>query len=720
MALNFNVRSAVVQCPESQEVYDLVISKSVYVPGDQVFNTEGDRDSFFLANTNRLDKEGDEYHPFCIVDGELQMWISDPGSWTAGMTAVVGPKGDTGPMPVISIGTVSVGAPGSQPTVTDTGTPENPILNFTIPAGVQGATATIQISPTITGLAGTQANVANLGTIEQAKLQFTIPRGDKGADGNTPVITVVENTSTSYLLRFTTGTNILTTPNLIGPAGTSPTVVVQSTATLPAGSNATVTNAGTNKDVRLQFGIPKGDKGDTGAKGTNATVQIGTVSTGLPGSNATVTNSGTSSAAILNFSIPEGRQGAQGIPGQNGVDGVNGTNGINGAAATITVGETVTLEPGNNALVQNTGTTSVAVLKFSIPKGAKGDTPDISVGTVTTGEPGTEAAAEITGTSPHLTLNLTIPEGQQGAAATNNITARGEWDPLTADGTHSLLDPDDPDYEAPYGLNDLVYYGDWSWVRRANYNDTTPEEEALPPSDNNPLWVHFVGRGPQGIQGQAGVNGADGVDGVDGAPGEAATIVVEETITLEPGNDALVENVGDSTNAILKFSIPKGATGATGATGNRGSLWGYTSDILADPGSTINLTSVLLNGATLQVDDMLISTNQSSKGIYGIVTLLDEGAGTAYVQYLNTIYAGMEWGHISGTISDQSDLINLLNNLQPNIGGEGNEDKLVATDEDGDITYIAKDSIGAVKDVFLNGESVLDENNIAQLNIRLV
>lgn len=42
------------------------------------------------------------------------------------------------------------------------------------------------------------------------------------------------------------------------------TVSVGTTTTLPPGSPATVTNSGTSTDPILNFGIPKGDKGDTG------------------------------------------------------------------------------------------------------------------------------------------------------------------------------------------------------------------------------------------------------------------------------------------------------------------------------------------------------------------------------------------------------------------------------------------------------------------------
>jgi hypothetical protein len=46
------------------------------------------------------------------------------------------------------------------------------------------------------------------------------------------------------------------------------TITVGTTTTLPAGSEATVTNTGTSTDPIFNFGIPKGDKGDKGDTGT--------------------------------------------------------------------------------------------------------------------------------------------------------------------------------------------------------------------------------------------------------------------------------------------------------------------------------------------------------------------------------------------------------------------------------------------------------------------
>lgn len=53
----------------------------------------------------------------------------------------------------------------------------------------------------------------------------------------------------------------------------------------------------------------QGPRGEQGIPGQAATVQVGQVTTGQPGSQAAVTNSGTESAAVFNFTIPQGTQG---------------------------------------------------------------------------------------------------------------------------------------------------------------------------------------------------------------------------------------------------------------------------------------------------------------------------------------------------------------------------------------------------------------------------
>ena len=73
---------------------------------------------------------------------------------------------------------------------------------------------------------------------------------------------------------------------------------------------------------------PQGPKGDTGAA---ATVTVGTVTTGEPGTDAILTNSGTENAAVLNFTIPKGETGAVGAVGPQGPKGDKGDTGPAGA-----------------------------------------------------------------------------------------------------------------------------------------------------------------------------------------------------------------------------------------------------------------------------------------------------------------------------------------------------------------------------------------------------
>lgn len=74
----------------------------------------------------------------------------------------------------------------------------------------------------------------------------------------------------------------------------------------------------------------KGDKGDSGPQGQAASVSVGSVQTGQPGEAASVVNAGTSSAAVLNFVIPQGAKGETGAQGPKGETGEQGPKGDTG------------------------------------------------------------------------------------------------------------------------------------------------------------------------------------------------------------------------------------------------------------------------------------------------------------------------------------------------------------------------------------------------------
>ncbi|MAB74948.1 MAG: hypothetical protein CMO47_00595 [Verrucomicrobiales bacterium] len=84
-----------------------------------------------------------------------------------------------------------------------------------------------------------------------------------------------------------------------------------------------------NGDLKFAFGVPvgltgaKGEDGKdstvAGPEGDAATIAVGVTSTLAPGEDATVTNAGSSSAAVFNFGIPKGEKGETGEKGE-GVD----------------------------------------------------------------------------------------------------------------------------------------------------------------------------------------------------------------------------------------------------------------------------------------------------------------------------------------------------------------------------------------------------------------
>ena len=73
-----------------------------------------------------------------------------------------------------------------------------------------------------------------------------------------------------------------------------------SSETLGAGAVATVTKTEAAGVVNLEFGLPQG---------RTATVAVGTVTTGAAGTEASVTNSGTDTDAVLDFVLPRGADG---------------------------------------------------------------------------------------------------------------------------------------------------------------------------------------------------------------------------------------------------------------------------------------------------------------------------------------------------------------------------------------------------------------------------
>lgn len=317
----------------------------------------------------------------------------------------------------------------------------------------------------------------------------------------------------------------------------------------------------TAKNQKAYFKLKNtgGPKGDKGDTGDAATITVGSTSTGAPGSNASVANVGTSSAAVLNFTIPRGDKGDKGDTGATGSPG---------AAATVTVGATTTGQPGTNASVVNAGTQSAAVLNFTIPKGAKGDTgatgsaATVAVGTTTTGQPGTNASVTNSGTQSAAVLNFTIPKGAKGDTGSAGAAA------TIAAGTTTTGQPGTSASVTNVGTSSAAIF-DFTIPKGDKGDQGNPGAAATVTVGS----TQTGGAGTSASVVNSGTSSAAVLDftipkgdkGDTGSPGSAATIAVGTVTTLQPNQSAYVTNVGTSSAAVFDIGIPKGEQGQAGS-----------------------------------------------------------------------------------------------------------------------------------------------------------
>ena len=187
--------------------------------------------------------------------------------------------------PTVTVGTTFTGAPGTSAAVTNSGTPQNAVLNFVIPqgetgaagaTGLPGAPATVTVGTTTTGAPGTNAAVTNSGTANNAVLNFTVPAGETGtanlsygiftaqpyttANNNSPMIftgtgssadIALNNTGTavnlaaggvydvSYIITGTAANNMTITPH----HNNTPYTFAEQTVASPTGATASTISA---------------------------------------------------------------------------------------------------------------------------------------------------------------------------------------------------------------------------------------------------------------------------------------------------------------------------------------------------------------------------------------------------------------------------------------------------------------------------------------------
>ena len=168
------------------------------------------------------------------------------------------------------------------------------------------------------------------------------------------------------------------TPVIVGPTGpTGPqgpvSIAVGVTTTTDPGTNASVTNVGTDDNVILNFNIPKGETGPIGPQG-------------IPGTEGPTGPTGPTG--------PQGLQGLQGIQGPTGPTGPTGPQGLQGLQGIQgPTGPTGPTGPAGPTAIEtygrkyNTSTDNISLetnIAQNIPLGNNGPTNKITTATQNT------------------------------------------------------------------------------------------------------------------------------------------------------------------------------------------------------------------------------------------------------------------------------------------------------------------------------------------------
>lgn len=216
------------------------------------------------------------------------------------------------------------------------------------------ATVTVDVGSTVTGEPGSEASVTNSGTQQNVVLNFSIPRGATGAQGPKGENGADGAPGEQGPKGDPGPAGADGEPGPAGADGKAATIQIGTVTASAPGSSPQVTNVGNENAAVFNFVLPRGeagpqgpagndgqdgaqgpqgDPGPTGADGepgAAATITVGSTTTGAAGTQANVTNSGTEYAAVLNFTIPRGAQGPQGPAGEDGARGPQGPAGEQG------------------------------------------------------------------------------------------------------------------------------------------------------------------------------------------------------------------------------------------------------------------------------------------------------------------------------------------------------------------------------------------------------
>lgn len=364
-----------------------------------------------------------------------------------------------------------------------------------------------------------------------------------------------------------------------------------------------------------------------GENAAAATVTVGSTTTGQPGSNASVTNSGTSSDAVLDFVIPRGLQGPQGEKGDTGDTGPAGTT----PSITVTATADATSSDNPSVTVTKSGTDAAPTfaMAFSGLKGAAGAAGQ----GVPAGGSGNQVLAKVNATDYNTqwkTIGLIPTGGTSGQVLTKTGSSNYQMSWSTPTGRL-------PDY--PYGALVADETGTAVWLGPNNVDPTLDVGKVLTLKD-----VAESGMPPQIIpQWEAAGGGSGGGGGVRYGIGDAQRGRMNYVVTIGGSN------VGSNGYTVvgkpsLVYAVPMSYSTVNGsvsvvadkkmlsASGSHFS-YGLSSQCQIIPGQNIEITlsSGIMGGGPISIGYLDgTSANVANDGdiISGPVScLLSDGSG---------------------------------------------------------------------------------------------
>lgn len=469
---------------------------------------------------------------------------------------------------------------------TDTGKPSR---------GASGSSATISVGSTTTGTPGTQSSVTNSGTNMNVILDFTIPKGEKGDKGDTGE-------------QGPQGKQ-----GIQGPKGDKGDTGPQGEQGIQ-GQKGDTGAQGPQGEQGIQG--PRGEqgpKGDTGSVGPAGPVFTPSVSS--EGVISWTNNGDLDNPQSVSIKGPQGEQGVpgpegpqgpvgpqgeQGVPGPQGEPGAQGHPGENGGYYTPSLdddgnisfsGSEPDMPPVDGKNIRGPAGKGVPEIRAGdagkyLQAGADGngkwDSPVVFIDSEAAGITWSMGSQSISVVSEEVIAAfqdafenhkpLVMSANIAGVASgTLTMTASGTSNQammftgalylemffgaaLMADPRTRIVATKITSYEIHNGYTFTPYVSNAGVISWTNDGDL-----------DNPTPVNIMG--PQGPQGEPGLQGEPGPQG---DPGPATVVTVGSTTTGEPGTDASVTSTPTEDGIQLEFTIPRGQDGAQGPAGAPG------------------------------------------------------------------------------------------------------------------------------------------------------